>query len=34
MINLFGKEETVMEMKMSCEAAKERAVELMVRGYH
>jgi hypothetical protein len=30
---LFG-EKTAMEMKMTVEEAKKRAVELMYRGYH
>jgi len=33
-VNQFVKEETNMEMKMSHEAARKRALELMYRGYH
>jgi hypothetical protein len=32
--NCLDKEDTDMEMKMSVEKAKQRAVELMHRGYH
>ena len=32
--NQFVKEETGMEMKMSSEEARKRALELMYQGYH